>query len=141
MTRLIRTILTATLLLFLFPAAAMAVDFEITDSTIEAKMDKSGRVNVTEYHTYQFEGDFNGVTRMLVPKEGTDISEFNAFEDGKPLKTERDGDLYKVFRSGEDEKVTIELRYVIEDSVIFMRTGLSSTGRSSMTAMKRTMAG
>lgn len=123
MTGLIRTILTATLLLFLFPAAAMAVDFEITDSTIEAKMDKSGRVNVTEYHTYQFDGDFNGVTRMLVPKEGTDISEFNAFENGKPLKTERDGDLYKVFRSGEDEKVTIELRYVIEDSVILYEDG------------------
>ncbi|MCM3087023.1 DUF2207 domain-containing protein [Bhargavaea ginsengi] len=123
MTRLIRTILTVTLLLFLFPAAAMAVDFEITDSTIEAKMDKSGRVNVTEYHTYQFDGDFNGVTRMLVPKEGTDISGFNAFENGKPLRIEKDGDLYKAYRGGEDETVTIEFRYVIEDAVTLYEDG------------------
>ena len=123
MTRLIRTILTATLLLFLFPAAALAVDFEITDSRIEAIADKNGTVSVTEYHTYQFDGDFNGVTRMLVPKEGTDISGFSAFEDGQPLRIEKDGDVYKVFRGGKDETITVELRYAIEDAVTLYEDG------------------
>ncbi|MGM9921901.1 MAG: DUF2207 domain-containing protein [Bhargavaea sp.] len=117
MTQVIRIILMAGFLLFLFPGAAFAVEFEITDSRIKAETDKDGTVNVTEFHTYQFDGEFSGVTRMLVPKEGTAVSGFSALEDGLPLRTVKDGELYKVFRGGEDENITVELRYVIEGAV------------------------
>ncbi|KZE38575.1 hypothetical protein AV656_06620 [Bhargavaea cecembensis] len=104
-------------LLLLFPTASFAVEFEITDSRIDARADHSGNVSVTEFHTYEFKGDFNGVTRTLIPKDHTKITGFSAFEDGQPLKTEMDGDLYKIFRGGEDERVTVELHYQIEGAI------------------------
>lgn len=117
MKRSINIAATVMVLFFLLPAAAFAVDFEITNSRIEAIVDASGAVSVTEFHTYEFDGEFNGVTRMLVPKEHTKLTGFKAFEDSRPLKTEKDGDLYKIFRGGEDESVIVELRYRMEGAV------------------------
>lgn len=117
MKRWSKVAVTAVILFFLLPAAALAVDFEITESRINAKLDKSGSVSVTEIHTYEFDGEFNGITRMLIPKEGTLITDFSAFENGQSLRTEKDGEVYKVFRNGEDETVTVELGYVIDQAV------------------------
>lgn len=111
-------ILLGLLLIFMmFPLQALAVEYSISEVEIDAQVNAGGTVDVVEQYTYEFEGEFNGITREIVPKEGTSIQKFNGFEDGQELETERDGDLYKVFRAGEDETVTIELRYEIQDAV------------------------
>ena len=101
----------------LFPVQVLAVEYSISEVAIHAQVNADGTVDVRESHTYEFEGDFNGITREIVPKDGTSIQKFSGFENGKELDVERDGHLYKVFREGDDETVTIELRYEIEDAV------------------------
>lgn len=101
----------------LFPLQALAVDYSISKVTIDAQVTTGGTVDVTENHTYKFQDDFNGITREIVPKKGTSIHKFTGSEDGKELKVEREGELYKIFRSGEDETITIELRYEIQGAV------------------------
>ncbi|MFC7319381.1 DUF2207 domain-containing protein [Halobacillus campisalis] len=108
------------ILLFLLavtPIHALAVDFEIDQTDIQASLQESGEVEVKETHTYSFDGDFNGITRSLIPKEGTSITDFRAAENGSDLKVEQEDELYKIFRGGEDETVTIDLFYTIEDGV------------------------
>ena len=110
-------ILVVLLVFTLFPVQALAVDYSISEVTIEAQVNADGTVDVAESHTYEFEGDFNGITREIVPKEGTSIQKFSGYENGEELEVERDGDLYNVFREGDDETVTIELRYEIQDAI------------------------
>lgn len=110
-------ILLVVLIFMLFPVQALAVEYSISEVTIDAQVNAEGTVDVEEHHTYEFEGDFNGITREIVPKEGTSIQKFNAYENGAELEVERDGNLYKIFRAGDDEAVTIELRYVIQDAI------------------------
>ncbi|WP_221568687.1 DUF2207 domain-containing protein [Alkalihalobacillus sp. TS-13] len=105
------------LLMLLFPAQALAVEYSITRTQIDAFLQENGNVKVKETHTYLFEGDFNGITRELIPKEGTKITGFKASEDGKSLKVEKEDHLYKVHRKGEDETVTVNLNYIIRDGV------------------------
>lgn len=105
------------LVFILFPIQALAVDYSISGVTIDAQVNADGTVEVVENHTYDFEDDFNGITREIAPKEGTSIQNFTSYENGSELEVERDGDLYKVFREGDDETVTIELRYEILDAV------------------------
>ncbi|WP_142829990.1 DUF2207 domain-containing protein [Planococcus soli] len=105
------------LVFILFPVQALAVDYSISEVTIDAHVNADGTVEVRENHTYEFEDDFNGITREIVPKEGTSIQNFTGFENGSELKVERDGDLYQIFRGGDDETITIELRYEILDAV------------------------
>lgn len=113
-----RAIVLGVIALFtLFPTQAFAVDYSISAVSIYAHVQTDGTVSVTEHHTYNFEGEFNGITRELPPKKGTSIDQFTSTEGGKKLKVERDGDLYKVYRSGNDEVVTIELRYEIDHAV------------------------
>ncbi|MDN7240857.1 DUF2207 domain-containing protein [Planococcus sp. N028] len=104
-------------LLLLIPTKVLAVDFEISKVDIEARLNEDGTAEVTERHTYDFDGDFNGVTRELHPKQGASIDEFKAFENGKRLKVERDENFYKIYRSGDDETITVELQYQIEGGV------------------------
>lgn len=112
------SIITMVLLVFmLFPLQALAVDYSISEVTINAKVNEDGIVNVVENHTYEFEDDFNGITREIAPKEGTSIQNFTGYENGSELAVERDGDLYQIFRKGDDETVTIELRYEIHDAI------------------------
>ncbi|AQU79352.1 DUF2207 domain-containing protein [Planococcus faecalis] len=107
-----------TLLVFtLFPLQAFAVDYSISKVTIDAQVTSNGTVAVTENHTYKFQDDFNGIIREIVPKKGTSIHEFTASEQGKELKVEQDEELYNIFRSGENETITIELRYEIQGAV------------------------
>lgn len=116
--RTVFTLLTAFLaILFLFPGTGFAVDFSNTKVDIEAFLQENGQVNVTESHTYSFDGEFNGITREVVPKEGARISQLKATENGKSLKVEKDEDLYKIYRKGEDESITIVISYTIEDGV------------------------
>lgn len=105
------------LLVFQFPVQAFAVDYSISDVTIDAQVKADGTVEVVENHTYLFEGDFNGITREIAPKEGSSIQNFSGYENGTELEVEREGDLYRVYREGDDETVTIELRYDILDAV------------------------
>ncbi|MBT2570826.1 DUF2207 domain-containing protein [Planococcus sp. ISL-110] len=110
-------ILMMLLVFILFPIQALAVDYSITEVTIDAQVNADGAVEVVEYHTYEFDGDFNGITREIAPKEGTSIQKFRGYENGKKLEVERQGDLYKVFRSGGDETIIIELRYEIQEAI------------------------
>ncbi|ANU28530.1 DUF2207 domain-containing protein [Planococcus versutus] len=107
-----------TLFLFtLFPLQALAVEYAISEVLIEAQVNADGTVDVTENHTYVFEDDFNGISREIIPKDGTAIQKFTGEENGKKLKVEREGNVYKIFRSGDDETVTIQLRYEIQNAV------------------------
>ncbi|SES95797.1 hypothetical protein SAMN05421676_102211 [Salinibacillus kushneri] len=37
-------------------------------------------MKVKESHTYQFDDEFNGITRSIIPKKGTSIENFKAFK-------------------------------------------------------------
>lgn len=102
---------------FLFPSNGLAVEFSITDVKMEAFLNEDGSVNVNETHTYSFDGDFNGITREIVPKEGTSIKGLKATENGKALRVEKEDDLYKIHRKGSDEKITVVLTYSIKNGV------------------------
>lgn len=107
-----------TFIFFLFlPLQALAVDYTITDVKIDADMHENGQVAVRELHTYSFDSEFNGITREIIPKEGTSIADFIAIENGQALKVELEDHLYKVFRKGANETIQIELQYTIENAV------------------------
>lgn len=101
----------------LFPFQVLAVDFSINETKIDVYLQENGHVFVTESHTYEFEGDFNGITRTIIPKENTAITEFTASEGNTSLKIEKEDELYKVYRSGSDETITVELSYSIQNGV------------------------
>lgn len=102
------------LLTFLFiPHQAFAIDFTIPESTIDATLLENGDVRVNERHVYDFDDDFNGLTRTLYQKENTEITNVEASENGQPLKVEQDGALYKIMRPGSYETVTLDLTYTI----------------------------
>ncbi|GGC77872.1 hypothetical protein GCM10007216_05500 [Thalassobacillus devorans] len=103
------------LFVMVFPVSVFALDYEIDRTVITAELLTDGNVKVKETHTYSFEGEFNGITRTLIPKENTAIMDVHASENGKDLKVEQEDELYKVHRSGEDETVTIDIFYTIED--------------------------
>ncbi|WP_159439993.1 DUF2207 domain-containing protein [Bacillus sinesaloumensis] len=101
-------------LLVLFPVQSFAVDYWINDVKIDAYLNNDGHVSVTEVHTYEFDGEFNGITRTVIPKQDSAIKKFSAAENGTELRVEREDDLYKIHRKGEDETITVTLTYTIE---------------------------
>ncbi|MFJ5759222.1 DUF2207 domain-containing protein [Neobacillus sp. NPDC093182] len=111
------TCLTLLALLLVFPHQSLAVEFSITDVKIDAALQNNGNVEVEETHTYEFEGEFGGITREVVPKKGASISQFTATENGKNLRIEKEDNLYKVHRKGEDETITVKLHYTIENGI------------------------
>nr|WP_309100486.1 DUF2207 domain-containing protein [Fredinandcohnia onubensis] len=100
--------------LLFFPMQGFAVDFWINDVKMDAYLQDDGIVHVTETHTYEFEGEFNGITRTVFPKEGSSIKDFSATETGAELRVEKEDELYKIHRKGEDEAITVTLSYTIE---------------------------
>ncbi|KGM46002.1 DUF2207 domain-containing protein [Neobacillus niacini] len=108
-------------LLFIFPHQGLAVEFSITNVKMDAYLQTSGDVKVEETHTYEFEGEFNGITREVVPKEGAVIRQFTAAENGHSLRVEKEDDFYKVHRKGTDETITITLNYTIENGMEIYR--------------------
>lgn len=94
-----------------------AVDFKISNVQIDVYLKEDGKADVIETHTYDFNSEFNGITRELHAKDGASITNFEAYEQGKSLKVEEENNLYKVYRSGEYETVHIELHYLIHDAV------------------------
>ncbi|SDJ62712.1 DUF2207 domain-containing protein [Salimicrobium halophilum] len=112
-----KIMLLLSLLMVAFPVGVFAVEYEIEETMITAELQNNGNVEVEERHTYNFEGEFNGITRTLIPKDHSDIENVTASEDGKDLEVEQEGNLYRIYRSGEDETVTIDISYIIEDGV------------------------
>ncbi len=104
-------------LLFVFPHQSLAVEFSITNVKIDAYLQNNGNVEVEETHTYVFDGEFNGITREVIPKKGAAISQFTATENGEALKIEKDDDFYKVHRKGKDETIIVKLQYTIENGM------------------------
>jgi uncharacterized membrane protein len=104
-------------LLLVFPHQSLAVDFSITKVKIDTYLQNNGNVEVEETHTYEFDGEFNGITREVIPKKGASISQFTATENGKNLRIEKEDDLYKIHRKGEDETITVTLHYTIENGI------------------------
>ena len=100
--------------LLLFPMQGFAVDFWINDVKMDAQLQDDGTVHVTETHTYEFDGEFNGITRTVIPKEGSTIKDFSATENGSELRVKKEDELYKIYRKGEDETITVTLTYTIE---------------------------
>ncbi|WP_019153727.1 DUF2207 domain-containing protein [Robertmurraya massiliosenegalensis] len=113
----ILTLFVMILMFFFLPRVGYAVDYSITAVHIDAFLQENGEVHVQEVHTYSFDGDFNGITREIFPKEGTKITDFKASENGKSLKIEKEEELYKIHRKGSDETITVELTYTIENGV------------------------
>lgn len=103
--------------LFLLPVTVLAVDFEINEATIDAQLLENGDVAVEEEFTYEFDGDFEGITRELKPKSGTEITGFTAHDKMKKLKVDKEESIYKIYRNGDDETITISLNYVIEGAI------------------------
>lgn len=101
----------------LIPIQVLAVDFDITDATIDAQLHENGQVTVVETFTYSFDGKFKGITREIFPKKGSKIVNFSATENNQPLKIEKDEQEYRIHRKGRDEKITVVLSYVIESSM------------------------
>ena len=62
----------------LIPIQVLAVDFDITDATIDAQLHENGQVTVVETFTYSFDGKFKGITREIFPKKGSKIVNFSA---------------------------------------------------------------
>ncbi|QOY35459.1 DUF2207 domain-containing protein [Anaerobacillus isosaccharinicus] len=105
------------LVFFLLPTQVFAVDYSITDVEIDAKLQSNGDVFVKETHTYAFKGEFGGIIRELIPKQGTDIVQFEAFEGNTELKIETNKFEHRIHRSGKDETIVVELYYVIQNGV------------------------
>ncbi|GAE93154.1 hypothetical protein JCM21714_2205 [Gracilibacillus boraciitolerans JCM 21714] len=100
------------------PQQAFAVDFSIKNTEINAYLEENGNVQVTEQHTYQFDGEFNGITRTLIPKNHTQIKDVQAFENNHSLDVEQEKNLYKIHRSGgADEQIMIDISYTITNGV------------------------
>ena len=104
-------------ILFLFPSQSLAVDYSITDVKIDAFLQEDGDVQVKETHTYDFFGEFNGITREIIPKNGTSITGFKAAENETDLRIEKQNDLYLIHRKGTYETITIQLSYLIKNGV------------------------
>lgn len=105
-----------TLFIFVKPAFA-DVEYSIKDVQIDAYLMENGDVAVKERFTYDFEDGFNGLTRTIIPKNDTAIEDFEASENGKSLKVEKEDSEYKVHRKGNEETVTIDLSYTIKNGV------------------------
>ncbi|RFB13337.1 DUF2207 domain-containing protein [Bacillus sp. HNG] len=103
--------------IFIFPIQGLAVDYWINDVKMDAFLQDDGTVQVTEAHTYEFDGEFNGITRTVIPKKGSSIKDFSASENGKELRVEKEDDLYKIHRKGKDETITVTLTYTIMSGV------------------------
>lgn len=109
-------IVAAGLFLF-FPVQALAVEYEIDQTVIDAFVTEDGDVNVVETHVYTFEDEFNGITRELRPKSNAAIQNVEATEGNQSLKVKQEEDLYRIYRSGEDETIEVELTYTIKDGL------------------------
>ncbi|SHH16286.1 DUF2207 domain-containing protein [Virgibacillus chiguensis] len=105
------------LFLCLIPNTVFAVDFSINQSNVDAYLQKDGEVHVNEQHTYQFDGEFNGMTRTLIPSENASIHNVTATEAGEDLKVKQEENVYKIYRSGKNETVTIQLSYIIKNGL------------------------
>lgn len=56
-------------IILLFPMSVLAVDFSIPEVNIDAYLGSDGDVKVVELHTYEFDGEFNGIIRELIEKK------------------------------------------------------------------------
>ncbi|WP_165967249.1 DUF2207 domain-containing protein [Jeotgalibacillus sp. S-D1] len=104
-------------LFLFFPDQAFAVEYEIDKTVIDAYVTENGDVNVVETHVYTFEDEFNGITRELRPKSNAAIQNVEATEGNQSLKVKQENDLYRIYRSGEDETIEVELTYTIKDGL------------------------
>ncbi|MFC0470890.1 DUF2207 domain-containing protein [Halalkalibacter kiskunsagensis] len=102
---------------FFIPTQVFAVDYQITDVEINAYLQDDGDVSVQEKHTYQFSDEFGGIIRELIPKEGTEIVQLEAYEKDQPLTIESNETEHRIHRAGKDETVTIDLFYEIKNGV------------------------
>ncbi|MFC0562514.1 DUF2207 domain-containing protein [Halalkalibacter alkalisediminis] len=104
-------------ILFFIPTEVYAADYNITNVKIHAYLQPNGEVIVQEEHTYEFSGEFGGIIRELIPKEGTEIVELEAFEGNDPLLIETDRTEHRIHREGKDETITIDITYKINNGV------------------------
>lgn len=106
-------------LIFIFstPSKILAANYTIENMHIDAFLQENGDVLVSEEFTYQFDGSFHGMIRTLFVKEGTAITDIKAKENDTSLKIEREDHDYLIYRGGEDESVTVNLTYTIENGV------------------------
>src|SRR5699024_2197985 len=77
-------------IIFILPIKTFAVDYTIDEMDIDVELKEDGDVFVTENQTYTFESEFNGITRVLIRKEGTDIVNVEERENNEELKIEQD---------------------------------------------------
>ncbi|WP_280768882.1 DUF2207 domain-containing protein [Salipaludibacillus daqingensis] len=101
-----------------FPTQILAVEFTITDATIDAYLQDDGNVHVEETFHYSFTGEFNGIIRTLNYPEVAMITNVEAFENGEPLEIDTQEEInHYIQRPGEDETIIIDIHYMIEDGI------------------------
>ncbi|WP_158599060.1 DUF2207 domain-containing protein [Planococcus salinus] len=103
--------------LLLAPTTVLAVEYTIPEVTIDAQLTEDGTVEVVEQHTYEFEDDFEGLLREIGTKPDTSVEQFEAFENNRELEVEQEDDLFRIYRAGDDETVTVEMHYQITGAV------------------------
>ncbi len=99
------------------PLHGLAVTFTIPEVEIEAYVHADGHVEVVESYLYEFEGEFNGFTRVIEPTADKGIEDFSAYENGEPLPFEVEEGAYRMFRPGTDETVRLTIQYTIVNGV------------------------
>src|SRR5699024_12694588 len=72
-------------IIFILPIKTFAVDYTIDVMDIDVELKEDGVVFVTENQTYTFECEFNGITRVLILKEGTYIVNVEVMNNNEDL--------------------------------------------------------
>ena len=116
--KMMRGLLTLLIASVIFlPVQVYAVDFSIPEVKIDAYLQADGNAEVVEKHTYDFPGKFNGMIRGLIPKRGSEITDFKASEEGTLLEVEKIDGEYRIHRKGNREIVNVEMTYKIHNAV------------------------
>ena len=115
------------LLVALWPADAHGEDrsFEITNVEIRARIDRDGNMHVTEYDTYRFSGQFNGILVNLNSRTSDGIEHFQAYEMNGRQEKALEYDVsssgtvheYRIYAKSENETKTFKLTYTFKNVV------------------------
>src|SRR5690625_6111482 len=102
-----------TCILLCMPIQTLAMEYTIETMAIDAELQADGDVHVTEQQTYHFDGSFNGITRTLIPKEGTDIANVEAREGSDLLKVEEEKNTYRDRKSTRLNSSHVAISYAV----------------------------
>ena len=104
--------------------------FKITDYNAQVKILKNGDINVKEYFSYSFDGDFNGIIRSIGTKGSGGFAYFKAseyypVEKDLDITQSQDGNMitYRIYDQSSNESKVFLLEYQLKNvAVIYQDT-------------------